>query len=162
MNSWLLKDISDEEVKAAVFSLGPFKSSGKDDPNKANSLKSILRQHERVSGQMSNSEKLKFVSVRIHRYLRLPLLVGQGKSKSFRDIVDKIWRKVKDWKCEFLYARGREVLVKAVIQRIPTYMMSVYYLPRKVISEIYELMQQFWWDNNEGGRGISWIRQAIL
>ncbi|KAL9661671.1 hypothetical protein QQ045_026497 [Rhodiola kirilowii] len=154
----------------------------KADPGEAGQLKSILNQYERASGQLINFEKseisfskntpadirmevcdvLRVSQVRNHsKYLGIPLVVGQRKIEIFRDIVDKIWRKVKDWKHKFLSAGGREVLVKAVIQAIPTYMMSVYSFPRKIISEIYKLIRQFWWDK-EDGRGISWVRQDIL
>ncbi|KAL9659592.1 hypothetical protein QQ045_024399 [Rhodiola kirilowii] len=56
---------------------------------------------------------------------------------------------------------GREVLVKAVIQAIPVYMMSVYQFPKRVISNLSKLIQQFWWAKN-GNKGISWLSQNIL
>ncbi|KAL9679286.1 hypothetical protein QQ045_017144 [Rhodiola kirilowii] len=146
-------------------------------------LKEVLHQYGGVSGQLVNFDKSEIcfsrntpADVRVHicealrvpqvrshsRYLGLPLLVGQRKSETFREIVEKIWRRVKDWKCKLLSSGGREILIKAVIQAIPTYMMSVYYFPRRIISEIQKLMLQFWWDKKEGNRGISWIRQEIL
>ncbi|KAL9673458.1 hypothetical protein QQ045_029716 [Rhodiola kirilowii] len=144
----------------------------------AETLQHILRLYEFVSGQRINCEKseicfsrntpvevrlsicdiLKVPQVGCHsKYLGLPLLAGQKKSELFRCIVDKIWSKVKDWKYRLLSAGGREVLVKAVIQAIPTYMMSVYSFPRKIIAEINKLMLQFWWDKKGSGKGINWI-----
>ncbi|KAL9667485.1 hypothetical protein QQ045_001846 [Rhodiola kirilowii] len=137
----------------------------------ANNLKEVLQQYGKVSGQLVNFDKseicfsrntladvrlciceaLRVPQVRSHsRYLGLPLMVGQRKSETFRDIVEKIWRRVKDWKCKLLSSGGREILIKAVLQVIPTYMMSVYYFSRRIISEIHKLMLQFWWDKKRG------------
>ncbi|KAL9658994.1 hypothetical protein QQ045_028253 [Rhodiola kirilowii] len=155
----------------------------KANPSEAYNLKSLLHQYEFASGQRINFEKsevcfskntaadirvsvceaLRVPQVECHsRYLGMPLLVGQKKTDIFRGIVEKIWRKVKDWKCKLLSAGGREILIKAVLQAIPTYMMSVYSFPRKTISDVYKLLHQFWWDTKDGGRGISWLRQDIM
>ncbi|KAL9670862.1 hypothetical protein QQ045_008421 [Rhodiola kirilowii] len=150
---------------------------------KAENLHHILRLYETVSGQKINYEKSEIcfskntpVEVRLSicdilrvpqvgchsKYLGLLLLAEQKKSELFRGIVDKVWRKVKDWKCRLLSAGGREVLVKAVIQAIPTYMMSVYFFPRKIIAEINKLMLQFWWDKKGSGKGINWVSQNTM
>ncbi|KAL9672492.1 hypothetical protein QQ045_028743 [Rhodiola kirilowii] len=41
------------------------------------------------------------------KYLGLPLIVGQKKIDSFRCIIDKVWRKINDWKSKLLSAAGR-------------------------------------------------------
>ena len=63
-------------------------------------------------------------------YLGLPLLVGRAKKKSFSLIKERIWKKLKGWKEKLLSQAGREILVKAVIQEIPTYTMSYFKLPK--------------------------------
>ncbi|CAM8990804.1 unnamed protein product [Rhodiola kirilowii] len=148
----------------------------------AGALKRILSQFEAVSGQRVNYEKSEIcfsrntpgnvragvcsvfgvVQVSSHsRYLGLPLMVGQRKTETCRSIVEKIWKRVNDWKSKLLSAAGREVLVKAVIQAMPVYMMSVYLFPKSVISEMARLIQQFWW-NKKGSKGISWLSQDML
>ncbi|KAL9679475.1 hypothetical protein QQ045_017337 [Rhodiola kirilowii] len=122
-----------------------------------------LKGNTPVDFRLDICEALRVPQVRSHsRYLGIPLLIGQRKSETFREIVEKIWRRVKDWKSNLLSAGGREILIKAILQAIPTHMMSVYYFPRRIISELHKLMLQFWWDKKEGNRGISWIRQGIL
>jgi hypothetical protein len=49
------------------------------------------------------------------------------------------------------------VLLKAVIQAIPTYSMSVFLLPKALCSEINSLMQKFWWGTQRKGNGIPWM-----
>ncbi|KAL9668408.1 hypothetical protein QQ045_002789 [Rhodiola kirilowii] len=153
----------------------------KADRDEVSSLKDVFSQYEGVSGQRINFEKsevcfshntpadvrreisnlLRMPQVHCHsKYLGLPLVVGQRKSENFKCVIEKIWRKVKDWKSK-LSAAGREVLVKAVIQAIPVYMMAVYQFPKKVISELSKMIQQFWWAK-KGNKGISWLSQNIL
>ncbi|CAM8905994.1 unnamed protein product [Rhodiola kirilowii] len=148
----------------------------------ARSLKETLNQYETISGQRINFEKseicfsrntpsdvrmeicniFRVPQVPCHsKYLGLPLVVGQRKTETFRCILEKIWRKVRDWKNKLLSAAGREVLVKAVIQAIPVYMMSVYQFPKKVLADMARLIQQFWW-HKEGSKGISWLSQSTI
>jgi hypothetical protein len=49
------------------------------------------------------------------------------------------------------------VLLKAVIQAIPTYSMSVFLLPKALCSEINSLMQKFWWGTQRKENGIPWM-----
>lgn len=53
---------------------------------------------------------------------------------------------------------GKEILIKAVIQSIPSYMMGVFKIPDGVCEDIEKLANKFWWktsdDNN--GSGIIW------
>ncbi|CAM8987557.1 unnamed protein product [Rhodiola kirilowii] len=75
--------------------------------------------------------------------------------------MEKIWRRINDWKNKLLSMAGKEVLVKAVLQAIPVYMMSVYRFPQRTLDDIEKLNGQFWWDK-AGRKGISWIRRETL
>lgn len=52
---------------------------------------------------------------------------------------------------------GREILIKAVIQAIPTYTMSCFKLPKGLINEIESLIQKFWWGYRGEQRKIHWV-----
>ena len=52
---------------------------------------------------------------------------------------------------------GREILVKVVIQAIPTYTMSCFKLPKGLINEIKALISKFWWGYRGDQRKIHWI-----
>jgi hypothetical protein len=69
-------------------------------------------------------------SQRFDTYLGLLALVEKSRTAVFRNIIDKVWKKLHDWKLKFLLQAGREILLKAVIQAIPTYCMSVFLLLR--------------------------------
>lgn len=51
---------------------------------------------------------------------------------------------------------GKEILLKAVIQSIPTYSMSIFSLPETLIDEIHTLMVKFWWGSRDGVKGVYW------
>lgn len=50
---------------------------------------------------------------------------------------------------------GKEVLIKAVAQAIPTYTMSLFQLPVGICEEINRSLARFWWGKT-GGKGIHW------
>ena len=52
---------------------------------------------------------------------------------------------------------GHEVLIKAVIQVIPTYTMSYFKLPKGIIKEIETLIRKFWWEYRGEQRKIHWV-----
>ena len=54
------------------------------------------------------------------QYLGLPSLVGRRKNEGFNFIKEKVWRKLQGWEGKLLSQAGREVLIKVVIQAIPT------------------------------------------
>jgi hypothetical protein len=61
------------------------------------------------------------------------------------------------WKENFLSQAGKKVLLKVVVQAIPTYTMSVFQLPRTLCRAINAMMSQFWWGHKENGKKIAWM-----
>jgi hypothetical protein len=55
-----------------------------------------------------------------------------------------------------LSAGGKEVLIKAVTQAIPTYSMACFRLPRGLCKHI-DGLRDFWWDSKEGKRKTCWV-----
>ena len=79
------------------------------------------------------------------KYLGLPPLVGRGKRKSFNQIKDQVGRKIAGWKGKLLSNAGREILIKAVAQATPTYIMSIFKLPDSLCKDLNSMMGNFWW-----------------
>ena len=69
-------------------------------------------------------------------YLGLPTLIGRAKYHTFSYLKDRIWKKLQRWKCMLLFRDGKEILIKAVAQSVPTYTMSVFQLPMKLYDEL--------------------------
>lgn len=57
-------------------------------------------------------------------YLGLPALVGKNKRASLDRLKQNVWKRLQGWEGKILSQAGREVLIKSVIQAIPTYTMS--------------------------------------
>lgn len=81
------------------------------------------------------------------KYLGLPSSVGRNKKNTFKEIKEKFAKKLAGWKEKLLSQAGKEVLIKAVTQAIPTYSMSYFKIPDSLCEEITSLIRNFWWGN---------------
>jgi len=63
------------------------------------------------------------------KYLGLPALIGRSRVSTFNGIKGRIWNRINGWKEKFISHARKEILLKSVIQAIPTYTMSVFCLP---------------------------------
>jgi ribonuclease HI len=96
------------------------------------------------------------------KYLGLPSLVGKEKITCFSQIKERVWSKIKGWKEKLLSQAGREILIKAVVQAIPTYTMNCFKLPVTLCKEIEGLIRRFWWGQKGDERKIHWLRWEKL
>ncbi|XP_025608180.1 uncharacterized protein [Arachis hypogaea] len=151
----------------------------------------ILNKYTEASGQRINTEKSGLIfgnQVSIQRrvnieeitgmaswedhgrYLGLPARWGRSKNKALEWIKERILDKMQGWKEKLLNQAGKEVLIKAVIQAIPTYAMNVIKFPKSFCKSIEAAIARFWWTNNgkeslwdaEEGRNASWIWKSLL
>ena len=90
-------------------------------------------------------------------YLGLPALVGRSRLHSFERLKGRIWEKMHGWKEKFLSQAGNEVLLKVVVQAIPTYTMSVFQLPKTLCCDINSMMSKFWWEQKDNTNKIAWM-----
>ena len=93
---------------------------------------------ERIKGTMGVKEVERFES-----YLGLPTLVGRAKYQTFSFLKDRVWKKIQGWKGQLLSRTGKEILIKAMAQSIPTYTMGVFQLPVKLCDELNALYARF-------------------
>ena len=115
--------------------------------DEVHALADILQLYASASGQLINLDKssiyfssntdggqrnwiktwLKVKEVdRFENYLGLPTLIGRSKYQAFAVLKDKVWKKLQGWKGIKLSRAGKEVLIKAVAQSLPTYTMGVF------------------------------------
>ena len=125
----------------------------------------ILESYDRVSGQKMNMSKTAlFFSKSTHadiktsikhalgvqeimhyeKYLGLPSLVGKGKKASFNYIKERVWQKLQSWEGKLLLSQARrEVLIKSIIQALPTYTMGCFKIPLGLCHDIESLIKKF-------------------
>ncbi|XP_042950188.1 uncharacterized protein LOC122282297 [Carya illinoinensis] len=139
---------------------------------------SILVLYEKASGQMLNKEKssiffskntrkeaqhqiLMMAGVKskgsFEKYLGLPAIVGRTKVAAFHSLIDRTWARIASWKTKYLSAAGKETLLKAVLQAIPTYSMGIFLLPVSITKKLNQLLRKFWWGYNEDTTKIQWV-----
>jgi hypothetical protein len=146
-------------------------------------LQDILSLYERAFGQMINTGKTALffsyntppdtrtaitnlfgtsVTTQFEKYLGLPHVIGRSKKCAFNDIKDRVHRRLQGWKEKLLSQAGREVLMKAVIQAIPTYAMSCFKFPVGFCDELSSMATEFWWGQKDGARKIHWLSKKKL
>uniref|UniRef100_A0A803PZC5 Reverse transcriptase domain-containing protein n=1 Tax=Cannabis sativa TaxID=3483 RepID=A0A803PZC5_CANSA len=146
-------------------------------------IKRSLDTYHKASGQVLNPEKsvLSFspnttlaAQVQFHRvlsmpirdchekYLGLPAYTDRDKQQLFSEVKEKIWRLMRTWNDKLFSIGGKEILLKAVVQSIPTYIMSCFKLPTTICNQIESMMSNFWWGSNENGNKIHWRSWKLL
>ncbi|KAL5542188.1 hypothetical protein UlMin_009898 [Ulmus minor] len=91
------------------------------------------------------------------RYLGLPTFVGRNKRKTFAGLIERVWQKTNSWNNSFFSAGGKEILIKAVAQAIPTYSMSIFKIPSTLCRELGSIVARFWWGSTPTNRKINWV-----
>ena len=75
------------------------------------------------------------------KYLSLPSLIGKSKNQAFVEIKVKVGKSSQ----VMLSMGGKEILIKAVAQVVPTYTMSCFLLLKGLYEELEGMMRNFWW-----------------
>ncbi|CAJ2652404.1 unnamed protein product [Trifolium pratense] len=156
------------------------------DEHEAYIMKNILSTYEAASGQAISFPKSEIFCSRnvpqvvqnsitnilgvqavlgTGKYLGLPSMVGRSKKETFNYIKDRVWRKINSWSSKCLSKAGREVLIKSVLQAIPSYVMSIFLIPGSLIDAIEKMMNSFWWghggSNNKGIHLLAWDKLSV-
>ena len=91
------------------------------------------------------------------KYLGLPVVVGRNCTRAFQVIQSRVWERLQRWNEKFLSQVGKEVLLKAVIQAIPTHTMSIFQLPKSLCRKLNSFMMRFWWGHKDNLSKAAWM-----
>ena len=91
------------------------------------------------------------------KYLRLPMVGGQSKVTTFKELQQRIKKRVMGWKEKFISKVGRKVLIKTIAQAIPTYSMSVFKIPKAMGDSINSTLAKYYWGQTKDERNVQVI-----
>uniref|UniRef100_A0A803P4Z4 Reverse transcriptase n=1 Tax=Cannabis sativa TaxID=3483 RepID=A0A803P4Z4_CANSA len=133
--------------------------------NSYNATKEVLHLYEKATGQQVSLQKSSLyfspnttirdqnlisnymgiqVRATFEKYLGLPQYFGRLKKQVFHYLKDKIWNHLNNWKHKVFSKGGKEVLLKSVIQAIPTYTMACFRLSIATCHSLESIMANFW------------------
>lgn len=95
-------------------------------------------------------------------YLGTPTSVGRSPTATFNFLYDKLWKYINGLSGRPLSRAGNEALLKAVIQAIPTFIMSCFQLPVTTCDKIKSVITNQWWGLEDGKKKIHWKSWAWL
>ncbi|KAK6146582.1 hypothetical protein DH2020_020451 [Rehmannia glutinosa] len=151
--------------------------------DEARHLKYAIRLYEKVSGQQINIVKsgvyfspntkpdtinsilqiLGMIQVDSHgKYLGLPSVIGKSKRDVFACIKDRVWTRIEGWKEKQLSQAGKEIIIKSVIQSIPTFVMSCFKLPDSLLDDLQKMTAAYWWGSSTDQKKLHWISWDTL
>ncbi|XP_060969607.1 uncharacterized protein LOC133036861 [Cannabis sativa] len=93
-------------------------------------------------------------------YLGLPSIVGRNKNAVLGFLKERMRKRINGWEGRFLSRAGKEILIKTVVQSLPSYAMNVFLFPIGTCNELERMMASFWWKSNNSngnGSGITWM-----
>nr|GEW35765.1 hypothetical protein [Tanacetum cinerariifolium] len=133
------------------------------DQSNAYNLISILRCFYLVSGLKININKSKIIGVNVPKddinnmadvlgcgiekismiYLGVPVGGNMKRCENWKPIVQKFVAKMSHWKAKILSVGGRLSLIKAVLGNMPTYYMSLYWMPITIQNQLESMRNHF-------------------
>jgi hypothetical protein len=149
----------------------------------ARSLQHVLKLYEVCSGQTINFDKSSIMfsentkarhkahvrsalNIRTEavteKYLGLPVHVGRSRSKTFEYLKDRIWKKIQGWKERMLSKAGKDILIKACAQAIPTFAMSCFDLTKGLCVEMSMMICRYWWAQQDKENKMYWLSWETL
>lgn len=88
--------------------------------------------------------------------------MGGSKTQNLQRLNERILNKMNGWKGNLPNPAGKEVLIKAVLQAIPTYKLAILKLPKTFCHKLSAEVARFWWSSSRHAREIHWRKRDIL
>ena len=149
----------------------------------AEHLQNVLSLYEDCSGQTINKDKSSIMfsrnttdgvkeafmaemninsEARNEKYLGLPVYMGRSKVQTFNYLKERVWKRIQGWKEKLLSRAGKDVLIKAIAQAIPTYAMSCFDLRKTLCDDISTMICRYWWSQQEKENKMHWLSWELL
>jgi hypothetical protein len=83
-------------------------------------------------------------------------------SGKFQSLQARLAKCLVEWDDSHKSQAAKEVLIKAIAQAIPVYVMSVFKLPLGLCDELTRMIRRYWWGAENGKRKTHWIAWDIM
>ncbi|GJX37805.1 DUF4219 domain-containing protein [Tanacetum coccineum] len=143
------------------------------DANSASVIMSTLDEFKQVSGltpsiqkstayfcNMLNHVKLSILQILPFKegrlpvkYLGVPLVSSRLIYKDCKELIEKVQKRVNDWKNKSLSTAGRLQLIQSVIGSLHVFWASVFILPSRILLDIEQIIRDFLWCHGSMSRG---------
>jgi hypothetical protein len=155
----------------------------KDNVEQANRVKGILEIYAASIGQLINPNKCSIMFGKAcpqetqneiktalmltqetfeSKYLGLPTPEGRMSSGKFQSLQNRLAKCLVEWDDTNKSQAAKEVLIKAIAQAIPVYVMSVFKLPLGLCDELTKMIRKYWWGAQNGKRKMHWVAWDIM
>ncbi|KAA3484860.1 reverse transcriptase [Gossypium australe] len=124
----------------------------------------VLFSPKTSSSQRRNFDDLFGMNVieKLDKYLSLPLPIGKKKKIAFIEVTNGLSCRINSWTKRLLSYDGKEVFIKAVLQSIPIYALSIFLALKGVIEGLQTNLSKTWWAGKDKGKFSSMLPWKTL
>jgi hypothetical protein len=80
----------------------------------------------------------------------------------FQSLQNRLARCLVEWDDSHKSQAAKEILIKAIAQAIPVYVMTVFKLPLGLCDELTKMIRRYWWGTQNGKRKTHWLAWDIM
>jgi hypothetical protein len=80
--------------------------------------------------------------------------------ENFDNLQAMLLKRILEW--GDLSQEGKEIMIKAIAQALPVYIMAVFKLPMSICDDLTKLIRDFQWGFERGRRKAHWISWDVL
>lgn len=91
------------------------------------------------------------------KYLGHPECFSGSKVEMLSYIKDRTLSRLEGWYLQHLSQGGKEVLLKSTAGGIPVFPMSVFKLPKSIVTSLSSAMANFWWGSDAHKKKTHWV-----
>lgn len=92
------------------------------------------------------------------KYLGMPSILGRNKTALLGYLKDKVMKRVQRWDGKWISKGGKEVLIKNVVQTLPSFAISVFLPPLEITKEIERILVDA--KHKSSIHWMNWIRMS--
>ncbi|KAJ0919470.1 putative RNA-directed DNA polymerase [Helianthus annuus] len=91
------------------------------------------------------------------KYLGFTVGANMNRINNWQPLYETFRNRLAKWKSHLLSIGGRVVLIKSVLESLPTYFFSLYKAPKKVLSDLESMIKSFLWGGSVEERKMHWV-----